>query len=514
MNFLSIILIKNGFVINPWVGSKADVLISDGKIDGIFENSSGSFDETHLNKIGAKIIDAAGCLVMPGCIDAHLHLGLPYRNEKAIDDFEIGSKAALSSGITSLIDYTVHEKGENLLKTIERRRKDADGNSYVDYALHCCISDFSDKIAKDFGKVIDYGINSFKLFMAYPRWLADDAMILKIMEEAVKYDAVVEVHAESYSAINHYLAKYDTPTMKKKLGIMALAMSRPDFTEAEAVSRLMFWAGETGCRVHVVHVSTAEAAYIIAEAKTKGIRVTAETCPQYLFISEEKLHGKNGHYNSCCPPLRQAHNCEGLWQALNSGVFDMVTTDSCAFNKRQKDLWNGDFTKIANGLYGIETLMPLIFNFVSNPEEYDELIHGMTESGCNCDNHNHKIKAAENVNLKKKSTITEKEKNIIKKLGLYQKIAGLLAYGPAKIFGMAHRKGHITAGNDADIIIIDPFKAEKINNKNMVVDCGYSPFNGLNASNGLLYTISGGKIAYASGKFIKNEKNGKFIERF
>ena len=294
--------------------------------------------------------------------------------------------------------------------------------------------------------------------------MADDGMLFQALEETAKYGGHIGVHAESAFVLDMLIERYAKE--KEKWGAYAHTLSRPCFTEEEAVIRAIKWAEVTGGQLYIVHMSTGESADAVRAAKERGVRVYAETCPQYLLLDDELFKGENGHLYATCPQIKKPHDNERLWKGLQQGDVQVVATDTCTFTKEQKAAWNGDFRKIPFGMPGVETMIPLMYT------------EGIGKHG----------------------------------LSLNQFVA-LVSTNPAKLFGMYPKKGALEVGSDADILIFDPEREVTIHWKDLQTNCDWSPFEGWKLKGYPDVTISRGKIVAREGKFVGEVGHGKFIVR-
>jgi dihydropyrimidinase len=449
-------IIKNGTVVTATDTYKADVGIAGGRIVQIGEN---------LEAAGAKVIDAAGKYVMPGGIDVHVHLQLPFCGTVSADDFVNGTKAGACGGLTTLIDYAIQSKGNKLMDAVTARRAEADGKVCIDYSLHGGITDW--EVAKEeMDAVVEYGIPTFKMFMVYRNegWMADDGSLLQALEATKRNGGRICVHAENDDAIQMLLRKHGPKAAE--LGAYGHAITRPNYTEQEAITRAALWAEVTGGRLYIVHMSTGEGADAVWAARERGANVHSETCPQYLLLDDELFKRENGHLYATCPQLRKPEDQERLWEGLQVGTVQVIGTDTCTFDTKQKAMWNGDFRKIPYGMPGVETMMPLMWH------------HGVNEG---------RISA--------------------------NRFVQLCSSNPAKLFGLAPEKGAIAVGADADIVVWDPDREVTFNFEEMQTNCDWSPFQGYTVRGYAHVTLSRGKVVAEQGKFVGEVGHGRFVAR-
>jgi dihydropyrimidinase len=452
------LLIKNGKIVTASDVYAADVGMLDEKIIAIAENLSPSSK--------TKVIDATGMYVFPGGIDVHVHLQLPFSGTVSTDDFENGTKAAACGGVTTVLDFAIQTKGHSIMNAVEARRAEADPKVCVDYGLHAAITDWNPQTQSEIKKVIDYGIPTFKMFMIYKNegWMADDGMLFSALEETVKHGGQIGVHAESVFVLDMLVERYAKE--KEKWGAYGHTLSRPCYTEEEAILRALKWAEVTGGRLYIVHMSTGEGADAVHAAKERGVNVYAETCPQYLLLNDEVFKGKNGHLYATCPQVKKPHDSERLWKGLKNGDVQIVATDTCTFNTKQKAAWNGDFRKIPFGMPGVETMIPLMYT------------EGVGKRGL---------------------TVNQ--------------LVSFTSTNPAKLFGMYPQKGTIAIGTDADLVVFDPEKKVTLKADDLQTNCDWSPFEGWKLIGYPSITISRGKVVAEEGKFVGKVGHGKFLRR-
>lgn len=452
------LIIKNGEVVNASDTFTADIGVSQGKIATISQNLNADS--------GVRVVDAEGKYVFPGGIDVHVHLQLPFSGTVSADDFENGTKAAACGGVTTVLDFAIQTKGSSIMEAVEARRAEADSKVCVDYGLHAAITDWNEQTKKEIKNVIDYGIPTFKMFMIYKNegWMADDGMLFNALEETSKLGGHIGVHAESVDVLDMLIERYAKE--KEKWGAYGHTLSRPCYTEEEAIIRAIKWAEATGGQLYIVHMSTGEGADAVQNARQRGVRVYAETCPQYLLLDDEVFKGENGHLYATCPQIKKPHDNERLWQGLMNGDVQIVATDTCTFTTEQKAAWNGDFRKIPFGMPGVETMIPLMYT------------EGVGKRGF---------------------TVNQ--------------LVSLVSTNPAKLFGMYPEKGTIAVGSDADLVVFDPDKKVTISAENLQTNCDWSPFEGWKLVGYPAVTISRGEVVAEDGKFVGEVGHGKFLKR-
>jgi dihydropyrimidinase len=452
------LIVKNGTVVTSADSYKADIGVLDGKVNAIAENLAPNHDTV--------VVDAKGMYVFPGGIDVHVHLQLPFSGTISADDFENGTKAAACGGVTTVLDFAIQTKGSSIMKAVEARRAEADPKVCIDYSLHAAITDWNPQTRAEIKQVIDYGIPTFKMFMIYKNegWMSDDGMLLSALEETAKYGGQIGVHAESVFVLDMLVERYAKE--KEKWGAYGHTLSRPCYTEEEAIIRAIKWAEVTSGRLYIVHMSTGEGAEAVHAAKERGVNVYAETCPQYLLLNDDVFKEKNGHLYATCPQVKKPHDNERLWKGLMNNDVQIIATDTCTFDTKQKAAWNGDFRKIPFGMPGVETMIPLMYT------------EGVGKRGL---------------------TVNQ--------------LVALTSANPAKLFGMYPQKGTIMIGSDADLVVFNPKKKVTLKATDLQTNCDWSPFEGWNLVGYPTVTISRGRIVARDGKFVGEVGHGRFLQR-
>jgi dihydropyrimidinase len=452
-------LIRNGTVVTATETKSADVLIEGARIK---EVRSGISTET-----AEKIIEASGMYVIPGGIDVHTHLDMPFGGTTSSDDFETGTRAAAFGGTTSLVDFAIQARGTKMRDAFDVWRKKADGRACIDYGLHMIVTDLGTSGLEDMDELVNEGVASFKLFMAYPNVLmVDDATIFKALARTAKNGALVCMHAENGSVIDVIIAK---ALAEGKTAPVYHALTRPTIAEAEAVHRAIAMAEIAGAPVYIVHLSSEDALNQVREARDRGVPAFAETCPQYLLLSIEELERPNfeGAKYVFTPPLRTKENQPKLWDGLKHDHLQVVSTDHCPFCfEDQKILGKDDFTKIPNGGPGIENRLQLIYH------------HGVNAG----------------------------------KLTL-NRFVEITSTAPARIFGMYPQKGEIAPGSDADIVIWDPKTIYTISSKTHHMRVDYSMFEGYEVKGNARTVISRGEVIVDGGQFLGKKGRGNYLRR-
>jgi dihydropyrimidinase len=452
-------LIRGGTVVTATDTYLSDVGITGGKISVIGLN---------LPAEGAgKVIEARAMLVMPGGIDVHTHLDMPFGGTTSADDFETGTVAAAYGGTTTLIDFAIQYKGQTLRHAFDSWMKKADGKAVIDYSFHCIITDIAGAQLDEMKAFVREGVPTFKLFMAYPGvFMLDDASIFKTMGVAADCGGMICMHAENGGAIDVIVQR---ALAQGKRSPKYHALTRPVTAEAEATSRAIALAEMAGTPVYIVHLSCNEALEKVREARDRGLRVYAETCPQYLYLSLENMDGPgfDGAKYVFTPPLREKWHQEKLWQGLAKDDLQVVSTDHCPFcMKEQKELGKDDFTKIPNGGPGIEHRVSLV---------YSGGVHGGRFSA--------------------------------------NRFVQLVSTAPAKLFGLYPRKGTVAVGSDADLLVFDADEEQTISVKTHHMRVDYSMFEGTRVKGVPKTVLSQGRVIVENGKFVGKVGAGTFLKR-
>ncbi len=466
------ILIKNGTVINAGGRQQADVLIDGDRIVALIARPTDG--SAIADKAGAALlalgadetIDATGKWVIPGAIDSHTHMELPFGGTFAKDTFETGSRAAAFGGTTTIVDFAVQSKGKSLQEGLDVWMAKAEGHAVIDYGFHMIMSDVTDETLAEMDRIVDQGVTSFKLFTAYPGvFYSDDGQIFRAMQQSGKNGGLILMHAENGIAIDVVAGQNAAAGNTDPIWH---GRSRYPVFEGEATNRVIRLAEAAGVPVYIVHLSVRDALDAVREARDRGAKAFAETCPQYLFLSLDDLgNGFEGAKFVCSPPLRTKDNWDELWTGLIKDDLQNVATDHCPFDfEGQKELGRGDFRKIPNGLPGVE-------------DRVDLLHDGGVVAG--------KITPARWVEI--------------------------CSANAAKIFGLYPRKGAVAVGADADVVVYDPNRKHTISARTHHMDCDYSCYEGREVQGGSDIVISRGRVIVKDGQFLGKPGDGQFLKR-
>lgn len=451
-------LIRNGQIVTAIDNYKADILIEDETVSMI---------GARMNIEADQEIEAEGKLVIPGGIDPHTHMELPFGGTQSSDDFRTGTIAAAHGGTTTIIDFAVQSKGQGLIEAVDKWHEKAEGKTAIDYGFHLITTELEDNQIEELHTLMDEGITSFKLFMAYPGvFLVDDATIFRAMSAAGERGGLICMHAENGIVINEIIKR---ALAKGHTAPKYHALTRPTVAEAEGVHRAIAIAEMAESPVYIVHLSCTDALNQVREARDRGIPAFAETCPQYLFLSIDNYDepGFDGAKYVMTPPLREKANQEELWKGLKTDDLQVVSTDHCPFcMKEQKELGLGDFTKIPNGAPGVEHRVSLIYN------------GGVVEN---------------RISLNRFVEIT--------------------STAAAKMFGLFPKKGTIAVGSDADIVIFDPGKEQTISAGTHHMNVDYSAYEGKQLKGVVEAVLSRGKLVIENGSYKGKPGDGQFLKR-
>ena len=456
-------LIQNGTVVNADGRQRADLLIEEGKINEV---------RAGIDPAGHAVVDATGLLLLPGGVDAHTHMDMPFGGTVSADDFLTGTRAAAIGGTTTIVDFAIQARGTRMRDAFDIWRGKAEGKACIDYGLHMIVTDLGSDAGKqglhDMDDMVREGVASFKLFMAYPNVLmVDDATIFKALQQTAKNGALICMHAENGSVIDTIVQQ---TLAEGKTAPIYHALTRPTIAEAEAVNRCIAMAEIAGTPVYIVHLSSEDALNQVREARDRGLPAFAETCPQYLLLSlEDQMPGKSFEEAKYVftPPLREKKNQPKLWDGLIHDHLQVVSTDHCPFCfEDQKVLGKDDFTKIPNGGPGVENRMQVIYH------------HGVNTG---------------------KITL--------------ERFVEITSTAPARIFGMYPKKGLLAKGSDADVVLWDPDAEHVISvaTHNMRVD--YSMFEGWRVKGNARMVFSRGELIVDGGRYLGAEGRGRYLRR-
>jgi dihydropyrimidinase len=458
-------LFKNGTVINAGDSFQADVLVEGEKVVLIGQTIPGQ---------GHQVVDAKGKYLMPGGIDVHTHLELPFGGTVSSDDFCTGHAAAAFGGTTTHLDFVIQPKGGSLHDGLADWHRKADPKAQIDYGFHLAITDLRPEVMKEIPSLVADGVTSLKLFMAYKGvFQVDDATLFRAMMTAAEHGMLIMVHAENGDVVADLIDKY---LKEGKTDPVYHAYSRPPAVEGEATGRAVALAGIAGCPLYVVHMTCEESVEQLRMGRARGLPVMGETCVQYLFLTVDDLKKPNyeGAKFVCSPPIRTEKDQQVLWNALRDRTLQVVSTDHCPFwfeggvkgRIAGKELGKGNFAKIPNGLPVIEDRMKIMWHYGVNEEHFDA-----------------------------------------------NRFVEITATNPAKIFGLYPRKGTIAVGSDADIVVWDPKKRETVSAKTHHMNVDYNLFEGRKINGGPETVFLRGQKIVDGEQWLGHMGQGQFLKR-
>ncbi|MGW0519485.1 dihydropyrimidinase [Crossiella sp. NPDC003009] len=457
-------VIRNGLVVTAADELLADVLIEGEKVAALAAPESGLAESWSTG--ADTVLDATGRYVLPGGVDCHTHMELPFGGTFASDTFETGTRAAAWGGTTTIVDFAVQTPGMSLREGLDAWQAKADGQCAIDYGFHMIMGEVTAHTLKEMDQLVGEGISSFKLFMAYPGvFYSDDGQILRAMQRASDNGGLIMMHAENGIAIDVLI---EQALQRGETDPRFHGQVRHALLEAEATHRAIQLARVAGAPVYIVHLSAAEALAEVARARDNGVNAFAETCPQYLYLSTEDLArpGFEGSKYVCSTPLRPEQHQAELWKGLRTNDLSVVSTDHCPFCfKGQKELGLGDFSKIPNGLPGVEHRMDLLHQGV-------------------VDGH-----------ISRKRWIE------------------LACATPARMFGLYPRKGTIAPGADADVVIYDPKAKQTLSAETHHMNVDYSCYEGKTITGKVDVVLSRGKVVISENRYLGSKGHGSFLKR-
>lgn len=449
-------IIQNGTLVSGEGTARRDLLMENGTIAGI----GGPFPTE-----GRQVVDATGCLVFPGFIDAHTHLDMDNGVIVTADDFTSGSRAALAGGTTTILDFATQTRGRSLKEGLEQWHAKAWWKSFCDYGFHMAVTDWNERTREEIFQMAKEGVTSFKVYMAYDNLRLSDGEIYALMKAVQEIGGIVSCHCENGDLVS---ALIQERRQAGELSPKYHPLSRPDYLEAEAVERFCAIAKAAGTPAYIVHLSSAAGLEAARRARRRGQQVILETCPQYLVLDDSlyELPGFESAKYVCSPPLRKEGDQDALWDALAAGEIDTIATDHCSFwMKGQKELGREDFSKIPNGMPGLRYR--------------PSLVYGMGVAS---------------------GHLTASQ------------MAVALAENPARLFGMYPQKGALLLGSDADVVIWDPDKAQRITAEEMEPRMDYTPFEGMEFKGAPREVFLRGHLAFQKGKEME-ATIGRYIAR-
>jgi dihydropyrimidinase len=458
---VSATLVRNGTIVTASDRYQADILVENGVISTIGKGLPARAD---------TVVDASGKLVIPGGIDVHTHLDMPFGGTTSSDDFETGTIAAAHGGTTTLVDFAIQSPGQGLYPAYETWMGKAEGKAVIDYAFHMIVRELTGAVSGEMDQMVrKEGITSFKLFMAYPGvFMVDDATIFKALLKTRDNGGLICMHAENGGVIDELVKE---ALRKGETAPKYHALTRPTRAEGEATGRAIALAEMAGVPIYIVHLSCSDALEKVKQARDMGLPAYAETCPQYLFLSYEdyEREGFEGAKYVMSPPLRERWHQDALWKGLLKNDLQVVSTDHCPFcfdDPNQKPLGKGDFSKIPNGAPGVETRLMLVWDGGVRAGRID--MHRFVE---------------------------------------------IVSTNPARMFGLWPRKGTIAVGSDGDMVVFDPGKTVTLSAKTHHMRVDYNPYEGRVVQGAPATVLSRGDVIVDDGQLKAKAGRGRFVKR-
>lgn len=460
------LIIKNGIIVSPDVTYKADIAVQNGLIAAI--------GKAEYFKEARRIIDATGKYVMPGVIDAHMHVETPFQGCMGANDFYTQSISAAFGGVTTFMDFTNTVKGGSVIESVEKRKEEM-SKAAIDYGIHGKIVEASEHVLKELEKVIDMGCPSFKMYMTYKKEgiMIDDESIIKVFEKGRDLGALPMVHAE-----NNAIAELNFERFRRRgnLSWANFADAKPVFCETESVSRAVYFSKYAGNALLIVHTTNGPSLEILEQAQSEGYPVYVETCPHYLTLFKDIYDRPDmGHLAICSPPLRTVKEAEALWLGIKKGVISVTGSDDCAYSRKEKEIFLArqkdgqiipDFTKVVNGCAGIETRLPIL------------LSEGVAKGRISIN-----------------------------------RLCSIVSTNIAKLMGCFPQKGIIAPGSDADIVIIDMEKRMTLSAEILHNNIDYCLWDGMDIKGFPIMTIARGEVIVENREFKGARNAGRFVKR-
>ena len=451
------IAITGGTVVTPEGAEEADVLISGESILAV--------EPPGTARRAERTIDAKGKIVLPGGVDVHTHFLVGFMGQRSVYDFASGSAAALCGGTTTIVDFALQRRGRTLMDGIKHRRTQADRHVAVDFGLHLIVTDVNSATLAELPRVVEAGVTSIKVYMVYEKeqLKVGDAALLDLLHATAPLGMLVGVHAENADIIDNYTARRlaageQTPRYH--------AVTRPPIAEAEAISRGLMLAEEAGAPLYIFHMSTGQGADLIEQARARGVRAFGETCPHYLALTVDAYERSDAHLLVMSPPLRTVDDQRRLWRALKEGTLAAVASDDASYSAEAKAQGKESFATIANGVPGAEARLSVLYTL------------GVASG----------------------------------RLTL-QEFVQIWSAGPARLFGIAPRKGSIAPGADADLVIFDPEQSVRLTSNSNYGAIGYSPYAGMTMQGVPVLTIRRGQVVVEGGRYLGRPGDGRFLPR-
>ncbi len=445
------LVIKNGTIVTPTSSFKADLAVKDGKICELAAS---------IDAKAKKTVDASGKLVLPGAIDPHTHLAMPFGGTISADDYFTGTRAAVCGGTTTVFDFALQDFGEKMVDTVKRRDALCAPDAVCDYAFHVGVKDVSGELLDSMKECVEYGVPSFKVFMVYD-FGVKDGTFFKVLKKSKEIGALIGVHAENNEMVNMLTEEFIS---EGKTSAWYHYLSRPEWVEGEADERAIDWAKAAGAELYIVHLANEQGMKAVQKAKSEGYPIYAETCPQYLYFTSDVYKREDGRNFVCSPPMKGQASQDALWEGIKNGFIDTISTDHCPFQQAEKDWGLNDFRKIPNGCAGVENMYPYMLS--------------VANSG--------KIS--------------------------FNKVVEICCANTAALFGCT-TKGGLDVGKDADIVIYDKEKDFTIHQSNTHSAADHTIWEGVELHGYPVQTYVRGSLVYDDGEFVGERGFGKLLKR-
>lgn len=449
--------IRNGTVVLDGAMVEMDIGVLDGKVASL--GRPGQLMDAK------EVIDASGLYVFPGFIDAHVHVNLPLGEFVTNDKFSDATRAAAHGGTTTIVDFAIPDPEESPLEAFEQKLSQAEGDAYVDYSLHGCLVKADEDSLEEIPRLMERGVGTIKMFMVYKdRLLLTSGEVREIMRKLAAYGGTALIHAEDPGIIDHLV---DLESAALTGSPLAHVKAHPNSSEVTAMWTVATLVEETGCPTYFVHVSAGEAGAVLRYARERGLPLKAETCPHYLSLTSDLYEGDDGRNYVCSPPLRSRADAEALWGLIEDGLIQVVNSDHCGYDTAQKHRFPDDFTKIPNGLPGVETKNLMLFS------------EGVSSG-----------------------RIT------------LQEFVSLTSTNMAKMLGVYPEKGTIAVGSDADLVLFDSNESWTLRARDLHMQTDYSPFEGFQMRGRPKSTIVRGEVVVRDGELVGSADHGRFVPTF
>jgi len=435
---------------------KGDIAVRDGKIVTIGQS---------IQADAARTIDAADMLIFPGVIDSHVHLPWPSSSFDSVDDFYSGTFSAIHGGVTTIIEYVIPDESGDILPALDQEISKARMNAFVDYSFHLILRKVTERTLVQMAEAVGRGFSSFKIYTAYSGFQLPEREILLALKTAADLKAMVCFHAEDGTLVDFATQRL---VENGKTSIAHYPQAHPRLADLLATQRVITYADYFDTRVHIVHINTAEGAGLVEQAKLNGLRVSGETCPHYLYFTEEVYRsGRPEAANYIlAPAIREQFDQDSLWQALRSGAISTIASDHCPYSMQQKLQGGDDFRLVPGGAGGIETSLPILYTYG-------------VETG---------------------------------RISLSQLVT-ILSANPAKLFNLYPRKGILAPGSDADMVIYNPVGTSTIESSQLHSNCDHSIFDGVQVHGKIQATILRGEVVVEGGKLKGKTPQGELLLR-